>query len=165
MAEVVISIGSNIDKENSVRRALELLQVNFANVQHSTIYTSKAVGFQGSDFYNLVAKFQSYLDIKSLKIKLLELESMFVVEQNFKSKRSRKIDLDLLLYDDVICFEPGLELPHGDILKYAFVLCPLAEICGESIHPLLNLSYAQLWKNYNKDAINLTAVESLLETC
>jgi len=72
---------------------------------------------------------------------------------------SRTLDLDLLLYDDLILDENGLKLPRGEILKNAFVLWPLAEIAPDLKHPEADSSYADLWAAFDKNKENLKPIE------
>ncbi|MGL4475784.1 MAG: 2-amino-4-hydroxy-6-hydroxymethyldihydropteridine diphosphokinase, partial [Shewanella sp.] len=62
---------------------------------------------------------------------------------------SRTLDIDLLLYDDLVCQEP-VELPRAEITENAFVLQPLAEIAATRVHPLTGKNYQTLWQAYSK---------------
>ena len=69
----------------------------------------------------------------------------------------RTLDLDLLLYDYVVCETP-VTLPRAEIVNNAFVLWPLAELAPELIHPLVDKSYASLWQEYDKESQRLWPV-------
>ncbi len=71
----------------------------------------------------------------------------------------RTLDLDLLLYDDLIINKPA-QLPRDEIDKNAFVLWPLSEIAPTLIHPIIKVDYQTLWQNYNKISQQLTKVEN-----
>jgi 2-amino-4-hydroxy-6-hydroxymethyldihydropteridine diphosphokinase len=68
---------------------------------------------------------------------------------------ARTLDLDLLLHGDAVVDEPGLSIPRDDILKFAFVLAPLAELAPDARHPVDGRTYTELWRDYtgNKDAL------------
>ena len=70
----------------------------------------------------------------------------------------RILDLDLLLYGDLRIEEPGLSLLRGEILEYAFVLKPLADLAGESRHPVLGETYRALWERFDGDRDGLWPV-------
>jgi 7,8-dihydro-6-hydroxymethylpterin-pyrophosphokinase len=63
---------------------------------------------------------------------------------------ARILDLDLILYDDLILNDGQLQIPRNEIERYAFVLEPLAEIAPALKHPVSHLSYAELWEKFDK---------------
>ena len=65
---------------------------------------------------------------------------------------ARTLDLDLLLYDDLILAQPGLNLPRDEIERYAFVLGPLAEIASSRSHPVSGQTYGSLWRQMKPTA-------------
>ena len=69
----------------------------------------------------------------------------------------RTLDLDLLLYDDIVAESPA-QIPRDEITKNAFVLWPLAEIAEHLPHPVVGQSYAQLWQQYDKKQQKLKKV-------
>ena len=71
---------------------------------------------------------------------------------------ARTLDLDLLLYDDLVMSEGKLVLPRDDIERYAFVLAPLAEIAGNARHPVNGVSYADMWATFDDSRQALTRV-------
>jgi len=94
---------------------------------------------------------------------LHDIESSLGRERSLPKFSSRIIDLDLVLYNDVI--DENLNVPRGDILRYAFVLAPLAELNPEDIHPQQGISYLNLWKEFqsNKDfELNQYNIDKLL---
>ncbi len=74
MAEVFLSIGSNIDREKYIRACLRALREGFGELTLSRIYESEAVGFEGNNFYNLVVSFTSSLSPMQLINKFKQLE-------------------------------------------------------------------------------------------
>jgi 2-amino-4-hydroxy-6-hydroxymethyldihydropteridine diphosphokinase len=71
----------------------------------------------------------------------------------------RTLDIDLLTYGDSVLNAGPLRLPRDEILKYAFVLGPLAEVAGAERHPVDGRNYAELWAAFNQAAQPLRPVE------
>lgn len=150
MPEVFVSIGSNVEREKQIPSALRELEQRFGPLTVSSIYESEAVGFQGDAFYNLVAGFHSELPIQEVARMLSEIETLHGRTRECKKFAPRTLDLDLLLYGDLVFQEGRLRVPREEISQYAFMLEPLAEIAPELKHPVLGESYAALWAAYDK---------------
>lgn len=150
MTRIYISIGSNIDPAQHVRAAVAALREQFDDVALSSVYESKAVGFEGDNFYNLVAAARTERSVHHVTRALRDIEDRFGRDRNGPRFSSRTVDLDLLLYDDLVLNDGGLVLPREEIVKNAFVLQPLAEIAPQLLHPLLQHSYADLWREFDK---------------
>jgi len=159
MASVYVSIGSNIDREQNIRSGLRSLQQVFGNLQLSSIYDSEAVGFDGAAFYNLVAGFNTLLDVDTVVLRLREIEDAHLRRRDGPRFSSRTLDIDLLLYDDLVLNEAGLKLPRAEILYNAFVLAPLAEIAPALKHPLNGMVYADLWHQFDQNSQSLTRLD------
>jgi len=119
----------------------------------SSIYESEPVGFSGAAFYNLAVGFDTELDAHSVAYLLRQIEFAHGRSPNSKKFSARTLDLDLLLYGDSVINDGQLQIPRADIGQYAFVLEPLAEIAPSLTHPVLQLSYAQLWENMPKNDV------------
>ncbi len=157
-AQVYISVGSNVNRRKNIALALEKLANEFGVLEQSSVYESDAVGFDSAAFYNLVIGFCSAEPPRGIQ------EKLHAIEDSCGRVRSRELsartmDLDLLLYADLVVDEAGLILPRSDITRYAFVLCPLAEIAGEEKHPVSGKSYAELWAAFDDPAQILTRVD------
>jgi 2-amino-4-hydroxy-6-hydroxymethyldihydropteridine diphosphokinase len=155
--DVYISIGSNIEPDSNIRSALAMLRLEFGELRLSTVYRNPAVGFQGDDFYNLVAGWRTALPLTAV-LQRLDYIELVHSRGNREHKKfvPRGLDLDLLVYGDLVSAEPVL--PRRDILRYAYVLKPLAELAGDSLHPVEHKTYAQLWKEFAGER-DLQAVE------
>ncbi len=159
MAKVYVSIGSNIDKHQNIQGALIELAKQFGELTLSNIYESEAVGFDGDNFFNLVACFETQLTVGELSRALKAMEDHFGRERNSPKFSGRTLDIDILTYDQQVGEIDGVLLPRAEIIENAFVLLPLSEIAADEIHPELQVSYARLWFFYEKDKQKLWRVE------
>jgi 2-amino-4-hydroxy-6-hydroxymethyldihydropteridine diphosphokinase len=156
-----ISIGSNIDKDRNIAAGLKAIEQTFGSLIVSSVYESDPVGFSGDAFYNLVVGFDSDLDIETVAQKLREIEFAHGRLADSKKFSARTLDLDLLLYGDLIVKDGKLQIPRADIERYAFVLAPLAEIAPTLMHPVLRLSYAELWQKMPKLGLQQRRIDKL----
>lgn len=150
MSTGYISIGSNIDKDKHIPASLRALDQLFGKLTVSSIYDSEPVGFVGDSFYNLVVGFNSELSVKEVAKKLRQIELDNGRTRDSQKFSARTLDLDLLLYDDLILNDGRLQIPRNEIERYAFVLEPLAEIAPTLKHPVSGQSYGQLWEQFDK---------------
>jgi 2-amino-4-hydroxy-6-hydroxymethyldihydropteridine diphosphokinase len=152
MARVYVSIGSNVDRERTVLSCLRILNDVFGPLSMSNVYETPAVGFEGDDFYNLVVGFETDEDVHTLSARLRAIEAAHGRRRTGARFSARTLDLDVLTYDDLVLQDDGLEIPRGEITRYAFVLGPLAEVAGMRRHPVLGLTFGELWENFDKTA-------------
>ncbi len=159
MACVYVSIGSNIDKQKNIAACLQELALHFSDVVLSPIYESESVGFDGDNFYNLVARFTTKLTVGELNKALKAIEDKHGRERSGPKFSGRTLDIDILTYDDLVGDIDGVQLPRDEITKNAFVLLPMADISGDALHPELKVSYARLWFFYDKEKQKLWQVD------
>jgi 2-amino-4-hydroxy-6-hydroxymethyldihydropteridine diphosphokinase len=145
MQTIFVSIGSNIDAESNMLLVKEHLNLLF-EVTYSGIYQTPAEGFTGGDFLNSVCKFKSDKKPNEIRRTLKSIEEKMGRTILQKGMSNRVIDLDLILYGDMLINEDGLEIPSSDIENYKFVLEPLAEIAPDYIHPTLKKTYKELFQ-------------------
>lgn len=155
MARVYLSIGSNIDREVNIRGGVADLKRIFGELSLSRVFESKSVGFEGDNFYNLVAAFDTEMPVKEVSKTLHLIEAEHGRTREGPRFSSRTLDIDLLTYNDLVCNEGGLQLPREEITKNAFVLWPLAELAPDVSHPVLNQNYGELWENFDKEKQSL----------
>ncbi|MEO1767134.1 2-amino-4-hydroxy-6-hydroxymethyldihydropteridine diphosphokinase [Thiobacter aerophilum] len=133
-----IALGSNLaEPANQVTRALvELARLPHTRlIARSSLYRTAPVGYLDQpDFINAVASVETMLPPRALLDALLGLEHAFGREREFRNA-PRILDLDLLLYGDLVLHEEGLTLPHPRMHERAFVLAPLLEIAPECVIP------------------------------
>lgn len=149
MARVYVSVGTNIDRERNVASGLAALAREYDGLQQSRLFETQAVGFSGDLFYNLVVAFETGQSPQQVSAVLNRIEDAHGRDRRGGKFSNRSLDLDLLLYDDLVVDEPGLVLPRPEILDYAFVLRPLAEIAGDRKHPVTGVSFAAMWDQFD----------------
>ncbi len=150
MPQVFVGIGSNIEREKNIRGGVADLRRRFGELSLSSVYESEAVGFDGNNFYNMVAAFDSDEGVEAITQALHEIEDAHGRTREGPRFSSRTLDIDLLLYGDLVLQQGKLELPRDEITKNAFVLCPMAELAPALQHPRLKKSYADLWAGFDK---------------
>lgn len=158
MARIYAGVGSNIDGEQNVRKGVNALQDMFGELIISPVYESESVGFAGKNFFNLVVGFDSTETPEEISAGLFKIESRFGRNREGVKISSRTLDLDLLLYDDLVIDGNDLQIPRKDILKYAFVLRPLADVAGDRVHPVSGRSYQNLWNSFDQQSQKLWQV-------
>ena len=145
-ARSAIALGSNLgDSRTTLENALKTLAQTPGIVLQavSSWYLTKAVGPEQPDYLNGCAIIGVLMSPEALLATLLAIEAQFG-----RVRRSRwgprTLDLDLLLFDDLILDTPTLEIPHPRMNLRAFVLVPLAEIAPEWVEPVSGYAIAQL---------------------
>jgi 2-amino-4-hydroxy-6-hydroxymethyldihydropteridine diphosphokinase len=147
MSTIYVSIGSNVEPERHICVARKALESVFAAVRFSPVYRTAAVGFDGDDFLNLVAACETDKPVEDVDALMDALEQANGRDCNAPRFAPRTLDLDLLLYDDLVIEQEGLRLPRKDIMKYAFVLKPLVDIAPDIRHPTDGRSFAELLRD------------------
>ncbi len=158
MARAYVSIGSNVEREMNIRAALGALEHCFGSLAVSSVYESCAVGFTGRNFYNLVVGFATEKDPREVQRELKGIEDRQGRVRTGPRFADRTLDLDLLIHGDLVIEEDELELPRPELLESAFILCPLAEIAGDSCHPVVGKSYRELWQAFTATGQDLWPV-------
>lgn len=159
MASIYLGLGSNIEPRRNLKLALLELQHRFGDLSVSNTYKNSPVGFVGDDFMNLVVKIESEVSAQDI-CKEIELIHNLSGRQRAGNKwGSRPLDIDLLLYNDLILDEKPVRVPRDDILKYSFVLRPMAELAPELIHPVTGKSMLTHWQEFDAASHPLERVD------
>ena len=159
MAAVFVSVGSNIEPEINIKSAVKALRSYFPKLAISTVYESEAVGFDGDNFYNFVVAFETDVDVEEIAAILRRIEDEHARNRKGPRFSSRTIDLDLLLYDDLIHNQNGLNIPRDEIKTNAFVLWPLSELAAERLHPETQLTLGKMWQQFDKESQRLWPIQ------
>ncbi len=149
MSVAYIALGSNLgDKAANLRQAVKLLQAKGLQIRAvSSFFQTEPYGVTDQpEFINAAACVETSLPPEALLKLLLETE-LEMGRVRLRHWGERNIDLDLLLYDDMIYHSDKLTLPHPDMQNRLFVLQPLAEIAAEKIHPVYKKSIQTLLKS------------------
>ena len=160
MAAVYLSLGSNIDPERNLAMAVAELQRRYGELELSAIYRSKPVGFDGDDFLNLVVGLDSAATPEQIEQGIEEIHRLAGRRRGEEKFSSRPLDIDLLLYDDLVREAP--RLPRADILEYSFVLRPLAELAPDVRHPVTGKTMQEHWQQFDQQCHPLTPVDVIL---
>ena len=142
-----ILLGSNLgDRSKNLLRAREKIEATVGKiVQTSHVYLTEAWGKEGQpDFCNQVLKISTHKKPLDLLKDLLAIETVLGRNRQVKWE-PRIIDIDILFYNDEICQNKVLHLPHPLIPKRNFVIIPLMEICPELVHPILDKTIEELY--------------------
>jgi 2-amino-4-hydroxy-6-hydroxymethyldihydropteridine diphosphokinase len=143
-----IALGSNVDPEAHLRQAAHLLRTRFSSTRFSACYRSAAYGFTGEDFINAAAGIASELPVEALLVELRAIERQCGRGAADERWGPRAIDLDLLLYADLVGDGEGYTLPRPHLTARAYMLGPLAEIASQQRYPPHGPTIGELWARF-----------------
>ena len=159
MTDVYVGLGSNIEPERCLEQAVHTLRGHFSVLRCSSVYRSPAYGFSGADFLNLVAVFDSSLQVQQIEQMLSAAEAAQGRPRRQQRFGPRSLDLDLLLYGSTV--NASKRLPRADVLRYPFVLAPLCELAPELKHPVIGTELGDIWASMSRDGHALTCLGSI----
>ena len=134
-----LSLGSNQgDKLKTLQKTINDIAESIGAIQNiSSVYKTSSWGYEGEDFYNICIGVSTYLQPENLLKKLLGIENKYGRQRKKTNGYSdRKIDIDILLFDNEIIFSKEVTIPHPRMLERKFVLVPLVEIAKNTLHPI-----------------------------
>ncbi|MFK9003394.1 2-amino-4-hydroxy-6-hydroxymethyldihydropteridine diphosphokinase, partial [Pseudomonas pergaminensis] len=149
LTQVYLGLGSNIERERHLCAGLDALASFLTDVRCSPVFESQPVGIKSGPFFNLVVS--AYTDLPLME---LDRRLKFIEADNGRYAPDRKglpLDIDVLLYGDLVGNFDGLILPRAEILKNAFVLWPLSLMAPARVHPEVGKSLAELWRDAQID--------------
>ncbi len=159
MTAVLVAAGSNVEPVANLRRALDVLATHYPGLSCSRAYRNPAVGFEGEDFVNLVVGFETGDGVRAVLAHLYEAEAASGRERNAPKWAPRAMDLDILLYGDRVCDEPGLVLPRPDLVRRPYMLGPAADLAPDLVHPTLGVSLGELWRRFDQTGHPMQAID------
>ncbi|MCD9088201.1 2-amino-4-hydroxy-6-hydroxymethyldihydropteridine diphosphokinase [Stenotrophomonas sp. SY1] len=148
MTIVLLSLGSNLDPQQHLRSAVEVLRERFGHIHVSPAYRTPAVGFDGPDFLNNAVMLETELPLIALDEWLHAVEDAHGRDRSGPRFSDRTLDIDVVYYGDLVMEGPkNLRIPRPE-LKHAFVLKPLADIAPDFVDPVQKLTLAQMWQQH-----------------
>ena len=166
MNKVYLGLGSNVgEKESNLKKAIHyfLWDTRFEEIKCSSLYITKPYGnIEQGDFVNCVISFSTKVDINNILKITKELEKR-IGRHKREKWGPREIDIDILLFNDLIYEDDSLTVPHKDLLNRDFVLVPLLEINEDIVDPVsekkIKSFLSDLEDKYIIDKINLTLAD------
>lgn len=146
-----LGLGSNINAHAHIQAGIDELKATFTSVALSPAYSSTSVGFDGDDFINLVARVETKMPPLELRQYLRDLEDRYGRKRDVPKFSDRSLDIDILIYDDLVLLSPLLELPRAEILKFAHVLKPLTDLEPDFVHPTELRTMVAIWDSSGLD--------------
>ncbi len=156
IASVYLALGANLgDRAANLQAAIAALPTWMHLLACSPVYETEPWGYTDQPaFLNQAVAGQTALSPEDLLIGLKDLEAILGRKPTFHYG-PRVIDIDILLYDDLILDTPTLILPHPRLHERAFVLAPLADIAPDLVHPRLGKSMRDLLAAADRTGVKL----------
>jgi 2-amino-4-hydroxy-6-hydroxymethyldihydropteridine diphosphokinase len=159
MTDVYLAAGSNVEPEKYLARALRELAAAYGPLTLSPAYRNQAVGFSGDDFINLVVGFRTEDEVATVRRQLQKIEAACDRPPDAPKWAPRTMDLDILLFGDLVSDEPGLKIPRPDLIKRPYMLRPIADIAPDVRHPISGKTMRELWESFEGDAHSMLEVD------
>ncbi len=151
---VYIALGANLgDRQSNLLQALQRIRARASVEKVSACYETKPVGYLAQpDFLNMACLISTEASPLELLGFLKQIERQMGRQTSFRGA-PRPIDLDILLYDDLVMESPELTIPHPRMSERAFVLAPLADIAPYLVHPILRLTVAEMLQRTDRSGL------------
>ena len=145
MTIVYLALGTNLgDRLANLHAAIAALPPGVTRLAESPVYETPPWGFTDQPaFLNMALKGETRLAPLALLAFLKKLETRLGRTPSLRYG-PRKIDIDILFYDDLVLDAPELTIPHPNLHERSFVLIPLADLAPKLVHPVLGKSVREL---------------------
>ena len=144
---VWVGVGSNVEPVPHLQLAVAAMAERYGALRQSCVYENPPVGFSGADFLNMVVGLDTADSWQQVTAFCESIhERVGRASSGQQQFGPRKLDLDLLLFGMLV--DPAARVPRADVLRYAFVLGPLAEAAPDLRHPLNGMTMAAAWAEY-----------------
>lgn len=162
MATVYLGLGSNVDAGRNLALGVGELRQAYGDLRLSPVYRSAPVGFDGDDFLNLVVELETGESPRAIHDRIERIHDLAGRVRSTNAYVARTLDIDLLLYDDLVLRDGKLRVPRADVLDYGFVLRPLAELAPALRHPVTGRTMQEHWENFDPERHPLKPVDVIL---
>jgi len=156
---VALGLGSNVDARANLSACLDTLLLQFHDLALSSVFRSEADGGGSAPYLNMVVGCECALSLRELRDFTKALEHKLGRSNEATDAGRVSLDIDILLYGDLVGKHEGLTLPRPQMLEVAYVLWPLTQVAGKRRHPVLQEPYSALWKQFAGDRSRIAAVE------
>lgn len=156
MVRAFLGIGSNIEPEKNVTAAIRSLAQQTRVTGISTVYCTDALGHpEQPPYYNCVAEIATEASPVEVKHGILRpIEYSLGRSRNGNKDAPRTIDLDLILYGDLVMDVEGIKLPDPDILERPFLAIPLLELAPDLVLARYNLPISEVAAGLSREGMN-----------
>ena len=151
MPRVHVAIGGNVEPARWFPVAARELRRRFPDVRFSSCYKNPAFGFEGADFFNAAAGFDTAASADEVLAHCHEVEALCGRRRDDPKWAPRVMDIDLLLYGELVVEAASYRLPRPDLLRRCYMLRPLAEIAPGLRHPLTGREIADHWRELERE--------------